>query len=135
MKSVFAAIAALSILTSFAFAEDEVSAERKVRYGVIIEGSQPFFGEALCRAEHDCELVDHKNPNLQLIITSAERGYKGRLYAYCNDRPCVADPETPTIDLRSSGEKHDYRLTVGQNGGREAVIYYRQPIGQIYIAY
>lgn len=120
-----------------AVAQDSTSVMRRVAFGVMIDAADPFFGEATCDVQGNCELIDHKNPNIRLTIDGSRNGYdRTRLHVECGVVPCFAHAETRDIDLRKTGERLNFEISEGQSSiVNDALIHYGQHIGKIVVRY
>ncbi|MEZ2127155.1 MULTISPECIES: hypothetical protein [unclassified Sinorhizobium] len=139
MVKIFALlVAVLTLLFQYvtAASAEEPPIERTVRYAVLMENADPFFAEVRCRTDRRCELVDHKNPDIQLSLEDGYMSGKLRLSASCNGLShCFVSPEANTIDLRQGGNLLKFGLSEGPHPGRHAVLLNSRLIGQIIIAY
>lgn len=110
--------------------------EFTIRYAVALDDAEPFSGEVTCRSDRDCELVDHKKPDIRLHLPRPPTADTFRtLSVACAPRRCLLWPERPIITPRQTSTLARIELAEGEDLGFGAVLRARKRIGEIFIAY
>jgi hypothetical protein len=130
--SVAAAIAGLGYSTTVSVGAESKAYAFPVRYAVVIDNAEPISGEVTCKSDRDCELADHKKPEIRLTL----RGQSPVQYLSASCSPnCLLWPEHPIITPQKTPQLMKLDLSVGENPSPGAVLLTRHWIGTIFIAY
>lgn len=129
---VAATTTALGCSTAVSVGAESKAYEFPVRYAVVIDNAEPISGEVICKSDRDCELLDHKKPEVRLVL----RGQSPVQYISASCSPnCLLWPEHPIIIPQETPQLMKLDLSVGENPSPSAVLLTRHRIGTVFIAY
>jgi hypothetical protein len=129
---VAAASAVLGCSAAMSAAAESKPYEFPVRYAVVLDNAETISGEVTCKSNRVCELLDHKKPELRLVL----RGQSPVRYISASCSPnCLLWPEHPIITPQETPQLMKLDLSVGENPSPSAVLLTRHRVGAIFIAY
>lgn len=100
--------------SSNGIADDASNKEIKIGFGVMLDGTDPIAGTALCEIRKTCRLIDRENPEIRIDIT-LDYSYgtlTTEMQVRCKDH-CSFETGRPIKIFRTQREHHLFADEIG----------------------